>query len=239
MSCEAVRELLPDFTLGTLNDLEAVSVRAHLRGCATCRSEASALDEGVALFASAAHQAEPPEELESRVMAVLAEEWAEAPTRTRVPRRWAALAAAAALVVVTVGSLAWAGVAQIHQSRVAAQAASYREFLHALGGKDVRVATLQSRGSSSMEGSAVLYDSDRGQSWVLVLVRSPGETGPVNVTLVGPTNQIRLRPIELAADGDGATWLVTSSDISKVRTVRITDRSGRLVASGTATASDE
>jgi hypothetical protein len=239
VSCDDVRQLLPDYTLGTLNDIEAASVRAHLRGCATCRSEASALDEGVALFASAAHQAEPPEELESRVMSVLAQEWAEEPKRTRVPRRWAALATAAALVIVTVGSLAWAGMAQIRQSHVASQAASYREFLHALGGKDVRVATLQPRGSSSMEGSAVLYDSDSGQSWVLVLVRSPGETGTVNVTLTGPTNHIALRAIELAADGDGATWLVTSSDISKILTVRITDQFGRLLASGTATASDD
>ena len=248
MNCDAVRELLPDYTLGTLSDLESADVRRHLRGCASCRSEASALDEGVALFASAAHAEDPPPELKSRVMSVLEDEWAEAPQASPTRRRWLIPATVAAAVALAVGSMAWAGLAQIRSDRLAtearvaaevrAQAKSYQDFLDALGGRDVRVATLHPVGSSALEGSAVLYDSNRGQSWVLVLLRSPGGSGTAKVTITGGGRAIPLFPVELAADGDGATWLVTSADISKVRTVQVTDTSGRLIATGTAAAAE-
>src|SRR5947208_7718459 len=81
MRCEEVRELLPDHALGTLDEVQATSVRRHLRGCGACRSDALALDRGVAMFASAAHELEPPAELRQRVMDVLDEEWAETPAR--------------------------------------------------------------------------------------------------------------------------------------------------------------
>jgi hypothetical protein len=249
VNADSVRELLPDYTLGTLSDLESAAVRRHLRGCASCRTEASALDEGVALFASAAHAEEPPPELKDRVMAVLADEWSDAPEAARAPRRWLVTAAVAAAAVLAVGSMVWAALAERRSDRLVAQATvansvrsqarSYQEFLEALGGRDVRVATLQPAGSSAMEGSAVLYDSERGQSWVLVLLRSPGATGIANVTISGGGQSIDLHPVELAEDGDGATWLVTSSDITKVRSVRVTDVAGNLIASGTAAPAED
>jgi predicted anti-sigma-YlaC factor YlaD len=236
MNCESVRELLPDHTLGTLSDLQDADVRRHLRGCASCRSEASALDEGMSLFASAVHAAEPPEDLKGRVMAVLAEEWAESERPVGRARRWIAVGAAAAALVAAV---VWAGTSQVRESHLAVQAASYRAFLHALGGRDVRVATIRPAASSSMEGSAILYDSDRGQSWVLVLLRAPGATGTAKVTLVGSGPSITLRPVQLAEDGDGSTWLVTSADISTIRGIRVTDGTGHLLAFGTAGPADE
>ncbi len=231
MSCEAVRDLLPDYTLGTLSEIETTAVRRHLRGCAACRSEASSLDQGVALFAQAAHDAEPPAELKDRVMAVLADEWSESPAAPARPRRWLAMASVAAAVAL-VGALVWGGLAQTRSDRLASEAASYQRFLHALGGRDVRVAAIHPRSPSSMQGSAVFYDSDVGQSWVLVLLRSPGAAGTVNVTLVGDAYPIHLRPVQLGQDGDGATWLVTSSDISSIRRVEVTDVTGRVLASG-------
>jgi predicted anti-sigma-YlaC factor YlaD len=246
---DPVRELLPDYILGTLSDLESAAVRRHLRGCSSCRSEASALDEGVALFASAAHAEEPPPELKDRVMAVLADEWTETPQAARIPRRWLVTAAVAAAAILAIGSMVWAGLAERRGDRFAAQAAvaaevreqarSYQEFLDALGGRDVRVATLTPVGDSAMQGSAVLYDSERGQSWVLVFLRSAGGSGMANVSISGGGQAIPLHTVELAPDGDGATWLVTSSDITKVRTVRVTDGAGNLIAVGTASADHE
>src|SRR5207237_9472589 len=76
VKCEQVLDRLPDHTLGTLTDEDSAAVRAHLRGCAACRSDAESLDTGLLMFASAAHDVEPPPELEERVLSVLAEEWA-------------------------------------------------------------------------------------------------------------------------------------------------------------------
>ena len=74
---------------------------------------------------------------------------------------------------------------------------------------------------------------------MVVFVRAPGSSGMAHAELVRPDGRtIELFPIELADDGDGATWMVTSVDISTIRTVRVTDESGRLLASGTAPASD-
>src|SRR5437667_2517101 len=98
MKCEDVRLQLPDYTLGTPSDTGMVAVRRQLRGCSGCRSEAARLDEGVALFATAAHAVEPPAELQDRVLSVLAHEWDEAPAAMKPRRaravmvRWQALA---------------------------------------------------------------------------------------------------------------------------------------------------
>ncbi|HEX6843816.1 MAG TPA: zf-HC2 domain-containing protein, partial [Actinomycetota bacterium] len=75
MTCEQVRELLPEFLLGSLDDVAAADVRRHLRGCAACREEQAKLEEGIDALSRAAHDREPPEELRARVLGVLGDEW--------------------------------------------------------------------------------------------------------------------------------------------------------------------
>ena len=111
----------------------------------------------------------------------------------------------------------------------------YQSFLDTLGGKDVRVGTLRQRGPQQVDGSVVMYDSDQGQSWILVLVKAAGETGAARVTVSSPTgSRIQLRPLSFDPGGEGSTWLVTASDISRFDRVRVVDASGRLLATGTA-----
>ena len=238
MTCEELRQQLPDHTLGTLSDTEMAAVRRHLRGCSGCRAEAAMLDEGVSLFASAAHEADPPPELRERVMSVLAEEWSEKPASPRFKplrsARWQlAVAASVALIA---GLVVWGGAARGTANRFREDASSYREFLQALGGMDVRVSVLLPESGSVLEGSAVLYDSDRGQSWVLVIVRVPGITEPMDVTLTATDGRSLKLPFPLKPDavGDASTWLVTSTDITSYVTVQITDSgTGRLLGTGT------
>jgi len=79
-----------------------------------------------------------------------------------------------------------------------------------------------------------MYDSDKGQSWILVLVRAPGLTGQADVTVLSPSGgRIGLRPLRFGPSGEASTWLVTGSDISRFDLVRLADRSGNLLASGT------
>jgi hypothetical protein len=234
VKCEEIRQLLPDHVLGTLSETESAAIRRHIRGCASCRAEAAELDAGVALFARAAHAADPPTELKDRVLAVLEEEWAEAssrrPERVR-PRFSFGWQAVAALLVVLIGVATWAGIAQGNASRFHEDAASYRAFLGALGGKDVRVGPLDATGGLAVEGSAVVYDSDRGQSWVLVLARSPGYADEVTVSLEGSGHSINLPfPMKFDADGDGAAWMVTAADLSGFDRVILRDSAGHVIA---------
>ena len=240
MACEEVRQQLADFMLGTLPELEMAAVRRHLRGCGGCRADAARLDQGIALFATAAHVAEPPPELKDRVMSALAEEWSEAPAGRRGPRpgagKWLAVAVA---VVAIAAALAWGAVSQVQANRSRIDAASYRSFLGALGGREVRVTSLQPASSIAIEGSAILYDSDHGQSWILVLARAPGYSGSVEVTVSAPGgSSIQLRPLQIDTDGEASSWLVTSSDISRYTKVTLRSSDGTLLASGLAVSRD-
>ena len=236
MSCDEVRAQLPDYALGSLPETEMAAARRHLRGCSACRSEVTTLDEGLALFARAAHESEPPSELRDRVMAALTEEWTETPRPRRfrpyLTIRWPAMAAAAMILI---AALTFAAVAQVHAHGLRQDALSYREFLHALGGKEVRVATLRPTSPITMRGSAILYDSERGQSWVMVLAQGPGFTDNLTVVLQAPNGRsIKVKfPLRFDEDGDAWSGFVTSSDLSRFNRVVLTDSQGRVVASGT------
>src|SRR2546423_13627927 len=108
MNCDAVREHLADHVLGSLPDDVDAEVRAHLRGCMSCRLELRALEEGVSTFARAAHQEDPPPSLRERVLATLEEERKETPERLRRKglglRRVAAVAAAVVVLGGGVGA---------------------------------------------------------------------------------------------------------------------------------------
>jgi len=222
--------------LGTLSEDEAKEIRRHLRGCGGCRADAATLDEGMAMFASAAHAVDPPPELRDRVLGTLAEEWNEQPAASRRRFVWSpARFALAASVTLLVGALAWGALAQAGATRNHRDAQAYHHFLEALGGRDVRVATLRAKPTKPFEGEAILYDSDHGQSWCLILVKDPGLAGQVRVTISTSSGRtIEFRPIEVDADGEGATWLVTSTDISSYRTVRLFGPDGQVLATGTA-----
>lgn len=234
MTCEGATALLPDYVLGTMAKSDQAEVRAHLRGCSVCRRQAAELEEGVATFARAAHHVDPPPDLRDRVMGVLGEEWAErpAPPPFWSGGRFRSLALVAAATVLA-GTVAWGVVGQLRGDRNAADAAAYREFLAVLGGTDVRVAALEAVGGSGVEGSVLVYDSTVEQSWALILVRAPGFRGTLHAALSTPAGRtIDLFPMELDMGGEGDTWLVTSSNISRFDAVRVTTEDGILVARG-------
>jgi len=233
VTCDEVRELLPEHLLGTLEGPEDLEVRRHLRACAGCRRELAALADGIGSFARASHDRQPPDELRDRVMTVLDQEWrdAEQPA-SRSPRR-AAWIARAAVALVLVTSLGW-GVSQTHRANVAAAgASSYSTLLHVLGGKEFRVGELHHRTAQPLEGTVVLYDSDLEQSWGVVLVRAPGMTGTASVTLEADDGRtVDLGTLKFQPDGNAATWLVSAGDLTPYDHVTITSADGTVLASG-------
>ena len=235
MTCDEVRELLPEHLLGTLDGPEDLEVRRHLRGCAGCRTEMTALSEGVEWFARAAHDRTPPPELHDRVMTTLEQEWRDADAERPDARRARWIGRAAAVVAIA-AALGW-GLSQTHRANVAsADAESYRRVLSTLGGKEFRIGTLDSHVAHPFEGSVVLYDSHQGQSWGIVLVRAPGVSGTASVTLSAPDGSgagrttIDAGTLEFQPDGDAATWLVTSSDLTPFDHVTITAEDGTVLA---------
>jgi hypothetical protein len=80
----------------------------------------------------------------------------------------------------------------------------------------------------------MLYDSHQGQSFGIVLVRAPGLSGVAKVTLStgdGPDDMaIDAGTLEFQTDGDAATWLVTSSDLTPYDQLTITSDDGTVLA---------
>lgn len=229
MTCDDVRELLPDHVLGTLEGPAEVDVRRHLRGCAGCRGEMAALGEGVASFARAAHDESPPPELGERVLGALRQDWHDAgrPDSSPGRARWLATAAAAVLVV---ASLAWGAVQTRRANVVADAAASYTHLLSDLGGTEFRIGQLRSPTGATVGGSVVLYDSLE-QSWGVVLMRAPGLSGAADVTLEATDGRtIDVPPLEFQPDGDAATWIVTSADLTAFDRVTVTAADGTVLA---------
>jgi hypothetical protein len=165
-------------------------------------------------------------------MSVMAEEWSEdhsqSSVRTGLRLRWVALAAA---IMVVAGILVWAVAGQVTARSYRGDALAYRHFLNVLGGTEVRVGALQPEPGSPIQGSALVYDSMIEQSWAGVLVRAPGYTGEIEVTLSTRSGQsIELFPMEVE-DGRGDTWLATESDLTSFDTIRLTTPQGQLLAS--------
>ena len=235
MTCDEVRELLPEHLLGSLVGDVDLEVRRHLRACSACRAEMASLGEGLTTFARAAHDRRPPAELRDRVLTVLEEEWRDAPIIVPESKRrntgWLAAAAAIVLFVATVG---W-GLGQQHRaSENAAGAASYTKILGVLGGEDFRIGTLHAISSQSqpVNGNVVLYDAHTDQSWGLVILHVPGMSGKgFQATLwTRDGKRIPFTPTELDSAGDGSAWIVTTYDLHSFSKLTLSTPSGSLLA---------
>jgi len=234
MTCEAVRERLTEHLLGSMPPEDDAAVRRHLRGCGACRREAAALGDGLATFARAAHDVDPPDDLRDRVLTAVREDQEEQDSEARVDRswrRWGLAAVAAGLAFALVISLAW-GTAQARRTDgVRADATSYTSLLAILGGKDFRAARLDPAGGQTVEGSVVVYDSHEDQSWAVVFVRAPGQSGSATPTLHADDGRtVEIWPLEFDRSGDGAAWLVTSVDLQPFDRLTVTAADGTPLA---------
>jgi len=226
MTCEQVRDLLPEHLLGSLDGDADARVEHHLRGCTDCRAERLRLEDGVATLAYATHESAPPDELRDHVLAVLDEEWhadhedppADAtivPMRRRSPMRW--VVGVAAAIVLIAGSLGFAMTQHQQAVRVSADAASYNSLLSTLGGKEFRLGQLTSANDTGISGKVILYDGDPNagwNSWGIVLAHGPADLTDARAMLVGPGGKSMELPPLRFSDGEASTWLVTHEDLT-------------------------
>ena len=128
----AVRDLLPGYALGILDDGEKNEVQEHLAGCASCRAELASYRDVTGRMAAAVPDRAPPAGLESRIMARIAAAQHGASKRpVRHARRaaagsrrgpWPVLTAIAAMCVIALGAgnlLQWEGILapQVHAAQ--------------------------------------------------------------------------------------------------------------------------
>ena len=239
MTCEEVRDLLPEHLLGSLDETTDARVRKHLRGCTECRAERLRLEDGVAALSHATHEQDPPEELRQHVLDVLAEEWEEpegqpAPARAPAARKsaWRWLAMAAAIVLVAV-SLSW-GVSQSRRATgLQADASSYQALLDTLGGKEFRLGELRPEDGEAVKGTVVLYDGEPGKdwnSWGIVMANAPDFSGEANVRLRAENGHSLQLPSLDFENGEASTWLVTHENLMPYNELVISAPDGSVLA---------
>jgi predicted anti-sigma-YlaC factor YlaD len=108
VNCTAVRDRLTERALGAVPADDAQALDRHLAWCAACRKEAGELDRAVTTFAFTLAPAEPPADLEDRVVANVQEVAAKRlPQGARRGRLAVALAVAG---MIAVSGLGWGAV---------------------------------------------------------------------------------------------------------------------------------
>ena len=229
-TCDDVRPHLADFALGTAPGPDDLDIRRHLRGCASCRRELEALEDGLGVFGSTMERPVPAE-LRDRVLAVLDEEWAEEQPRRRpvLPRAWR-VAVAASLAFAFVAAAF--GAIQLGRARdEAREANSYRALLGTLGGTGFKIGTLEAATATPVEGSVVAYESSHDQSFAVVFVRTPELTGDGSLVVSRRDGTSwEPGPIVFDGDGDAAAWWVTDRSIVSMTGLTIVAPDGTTLA---------
>ncbi|HZA26342.1 MAG TPA: zf-HC2 domain-containing protein [Actinomycetota bacterium] len=245
MACPAVRDLLAERVLGTLEEDRRRFVDRHLEWCAGCRKEMAELAEGAATVVSALAPAEPPDGLEDRVVGAIRAAAGQR-LRGRTPR--VALVAAAVAGLVAVGALGWAvamtgRVTQLE--KVAGAAASraerfenvLREILIEADDGRILSAELLGVGDAVGGGRGILFDSPGGRDWALVIAGGlPSENGPYLAYLTTGGKRQRLGRLSPSSPGELAVYRIFSTDVSGAHWVSVRDRTGETVLRGGVTA---
>ena len=238
MGCGEVRDLLPDYVLGTLDASSMAQVSRHLAWCAGCRKEAGELAEGAAALALALPSTEPPLGLEDRVVGAVHD------GRSEAPRRRAVVLAAAVAAVVASASIGWglavAGrQAPVDRASSAAEARTmwegFEEILVRVGGAgDLESARLRSvRGGPAAGGATRYLSLEEGGAKLVVLVGGlEPRRGPYTVFLRSGGAKLVAGTLEELSSGQMGLARSFPRDLTGFDGVVVEDRAGRRVLAG-------
>lgn len=183
LDCATIRDLAPEFVMGTLDEETAASVRAHLADCPDGHAEIAELGGVLPYLAESLDPVAPRPELRGRLLALARDSWpraAAAPgamaTRmpgarapllgpwVRMPRLAWAVTAAAVSIAVALGTLSFAFRIQLDESEQ--NAAALRRALAAAAEPGARVALL--RGTDEAPGASGLAVVTSGSRTIVV-----------------------------------------------------------------------
>jgi hypothetical protein len=253
VDCVAVRDRLTEHALSALPGEEQAFVARHLDWCAACRKEAAELEHAVGAIGFAAAQADPPVQLEDRlVRRVQALSGARGPWRGRL--RVLSVATAAAVLVAVLG-VGW-GAAMFAKQQTDKQKTITAEtrvkaltdrledvlsrFLGHRGGTGPQEQVVESQlapyGRGTGGAGAILLLSPTREDWALIAVGAVPRKGvPYHVTLqdrygaVLSVGTVR----KLDNQGSGFVWREFGTNLRRFVYVLVRDSSGRIVLTGT------
>jgi|SRR5436190_21108896 len=249
MECLPVRERLSEYALSTLDRDERAFVERHLEWCAGCRKEAAELASAAAVAGAAVPQADPPAELEDRVVHAVRRAAGVPPRRHGIRAVAVLVAATLALLALGVGwGMSMVFTARENQHIAEQRADQFASRLHNLinavvpkrqthvGPRDqLKEAQLAPSTGRTGGGSAAVFLSPVRQDWTLVVVGGlSGRGGPYHVTLRDPYGAFAYvgTITKLDSSGDATLWHEYEQHLNGFTDVIVKDRAGRIVLSG-------
>jgi hypothetical protein len=251
VNCPAVRDQLPESSLGTLGSQDAAALDRHLHWCAACRKEAGQFDAAAATLAFAVASSVPDPDLEERVVTAVRRQAAR-PRGTHAPARRGRLAVSAMVAaMVAVGGLGWGAVmaGKAARSEEAAKVATARQqgaadlfawlvsnVEFADPSNQVVIGRLSPLGGSG-GGSAFTLVSPTMIDMAVVMVNqlspAPSKAEPYVVRLVGPGSPaLRVGKIRLDPSGSAIVSRDFDLDLEGYDRVTVRDASGKVVMRG-------
>ena len=247
MNCPAVRDRLPEHTLGVADLHDVDAIERHLAWCAACRKEARDLERAAATLAFAPAPAAPPRELEERIVAAVRRDRPSTPITKpglRSGRRFGIVLVAAALMIAGLGTGAVLGRRDVppadKPSTLAQQQdAAFERFQRIIqsAGPDTKAAVglLTPPGKVPWRGAALVIVSPSGDDQVVVTVDGlPRARGPYRIAITDghghavPVGVIR----RLDKEGGAMKGRVIARDLTEYVRVVVTDAGGRTVLTG-------
>ncbi len=253
MNCTAVRDRLTERALGAVPTDDGLALDRHLAWCAACRKEAGELDRAAATFVFALAPAEPPSDLEDRVVegvqAVVAK---QRPPGARRGRLAVTLAVAAMLAV---SGLGWGAVMagraarfedlskvaqqKQHDALEAFQAVlNSQEFNNPANQVFLGALAADTRGATA-GGSALTLVSPSTPDIAIVMVNGfdadvAGKALPFRVFLTAERGQrLRVGKVKALDSGGGAILSAQFElDLSRYTGVEVLDKDGNVVLHG-------
>jgi predicted anti-sigma-YlaC factor YlaD len=255
VNCTAVRDRLTERALGAVPADDAQALDRHLAWCAACRKEAGELDRAATTFAFALAPADPPADLEDRVVANVQEVAAKRlPQGARRGRLAVALAVAG---MIAVSGLGWgavmAGKAARFEDLSNVQRQKTQEALEAFKrivsqpefndpGNEVYLGALASdTPGATAGGSALTLVSPTTPDVAIVMVNGFDLTAaegalPFRVFLTaerGKTLQVGKKIKALDSGGGAVLSAQFELDLSRYTGVEVLDRDGNVILQGT------
>jgi hypothetical protein len=219
LTCAAVEDLAPELALGGLDGPDRAAVLGHLVGCPACQAvieDLSALADRLLLLTP---EDEPSAGFESRALRGVDAARARRAAQKRPGWKFAALAAAVALVVSS--SLLVAN--SRRTTHGPSLTAEYVDALQLLGGRSLRAAALKDAHGNRV-GQAFIYDGT--PSWVFVSVDHGAVDGEYSVVCTGkaagPLAWGGLR----VSDGHGALGFSADGNVGPLDQIRVVDKAG-------------
>ena len=252
LTCLEIRDLLPEFAVGVLDEGDRRRVERHLRWCAGCRKESAELGTAAATFAFTLAPAPVPHGLRERVV----ERVRHAAGSPGSRRRARALGATIVAGFIAVASVGW-GAAMAGRAERAADRAAAVEQHNAEAFDRIRVvfdSLVPGAGSTNETHLAQLTPTADGAGgafalelvsprlidFALVMVNglNPKATErlPYRVQLVNAAGQVLTVGAITSLDDDGGADVYRqfdAIDLTGYTTVRVLDAGGNVVLRGT------